>query len=476
MTSPNRNAVIVGGGLSGLFSALLLSDLEPTLQVHVVEKDATLGGGHGSFFDPVGGCFDHGMHLMFDSLVPEVDRYLGELQSEQDWIVLTGNRKDIAGIYHGGRLQENSPYIDLRLLPDGVRRDSVAGLLATIGELPPRPDECASTDEFFRRRFGAPIADHVVEPVLRKLWRHSGRELAAIASRIVLMDRVLVFDAQTMSDLMKADRVRARIGFPSQMELPLHYRNAQRGYYPRKYGMYRVIEALAGKLAARGVKLHTRTEVSGLDLSGDEIRQARLAGPDGEAVLDDVRLLHWTIPLFGLAPRLGLELPALRFDAPLPQVHCYFLLKQPPRMGELYSFYCFDAGYATFRVTSYASYCPDARRPDGSWPVCVELHFDPGSRIDEAAAAQLAAEELQRMGIIASLEEIAFRRAVPARIGFPTLTHGNAANLARVREIVEGRNVRNLLTAGFAPERGIFFAHDVLEENYRGILGQLGRA
>ena len=468
--------MIVGGGLSGLFSALLVSELDPSLQLHVVEKDAALGGGHGSFFDPVGGCFDHGMHLMFDSLVPEVDRYFSEIQSEQDWIVLSGNRKDIAGIYHDGRLQENSPYIDLRLLPDDVRRECIAGLMATIGDKPPSPAGCASADEFFRRRFGAPIADRVIEPILKKLWRRSGKDLAAIASRIVLMDRVLAYDAPAMTDLMKAERIRARIGFPSQLELSLQYRNAQRGYYPRKYGMYRVIEALASKLAARGVKLHTRAELTGLDTAGGEIRQARIAGPGGETVLDGVRFLHWTIPLFALAPRLGLELPALRFDPPLPQAHAYFLLKQAPRMGELYSFYCFDAGYATFRVTSYASYCPDARRTDGSWPVCVELHFDPGSKVDEAAAAQLAAGELKRMGIIADLGEIAFSRAVPARIGFPTLTHGNAENLARVREMVESRNIRNLLTAGFAPERGVFFAHEVLEENYRGILGQLGRA
>lgn len=478
MATSTRNAVIVGGGLSGLFSALLISDRYPRLQVHVVEKDAALGGGHGSFFDPEGGCFDHGMHLLFDSMVEEVDRQIRGVMDENDWIVLSGNRKDIAGIYHGGRLHEDSPYIDLRLLPDGIRGECITGLLATIGEPPAPAAQCASSDEFFRRRFGDGITDRVVEPVLQKLWRQSGRNLDAMASRIVLMDRVLLYDAPVMADLMKAERIRSRIGFPKQMELSPAYRNAQTGYYPRRYGMVRVIEAIEKKLAARGVRIHTQAELRELEVAGGAVRTLRIAGKDSALELGDIELLHWTIPIFALAPKLGLNPPAARFDPPLPQTHAHFLLKQPPRMGELYSFYCFDPGYASFRITSYAAYCADARRQDGkhagTYPVCVELHFDPGSKPDEAAAARLAAEELARMGIIGGAGDIAFSRAVPAKVGFPMLTHNNTKNLAQLRQLVEERRPRNLLTAGLAPERGIFFLHDVLEQNYLGINGLLG--
>ena len=476
MAKAARQAVIVGGGLSGLFSALLLSDRHPALEVHLVEKDAALGGGHGSFFDPEGGCFDHGMHLVFDSMVEEVDRHIRDAMDEKDWNILSGNRKDIAGIYHGGRLHEDSPYIDLRLLPEADRRDCIAGLLQTVADKPAPASECASAEEFFRRRFGAAVAGHVIVPVLRKLWRQESRNLDAMATRIVLMDRVLLFDAPAMTDLMKAERIRSRIGFPKQMELALDYKNSQRGYYPKKYGMYRVIEAIGKKLAARGVHVHTQSEVQDIELAGGAVRRLRIAGAGSARVLEDIALLHWTGPLFALAPKLGLQLPPARFDPPLPQVHVYFLLKQAPRLGELYSFYCFDPGYATFRVTNYASYCPDARRADGSWPVCAELHFDPGGTPDPAQCVRLATEELIRMGIIGGATDIAFATAVPAKIGFPMLTHNNAKNLAAVRERVEGLRIGNLLTAGLAPERGIFFLHDVLEQNYNGITNLLGRA
>jgi hypothetical protein len=474
MVSTTRNVVIAGGGLSGLFSALLISDRYPHLNVHIVEKDTVLGGGHSSFFDPVGGCFDHGMHLMFDSLVPEVDRHIREVMDEKDWIILSGNQKDIAGIYYGGKLHEDSPYIDLRLLPEGIRSDCTSDLLQTIGDMPPTAIECASAYDFFRSRFGSSVTDYVIEPVLRKLWRKSGRDLDALATRIVLMDRVLQYDAPAIVDLMKSERIRTRIGFPKQMELSLEYRNAQRGYYPRKYGMYRVIAAIEKKLLERSVTIHLQSESREIEITDNAIRRVRIAGPEGEAIIDDVAMLHWTIPLFSLAPKIGLAVSSMHFDPPLPQLHTYFLFNQPPRMGDLYSFYCFDPGYATYRVTNYASYCPDARRADGTWPICVELHFDPGTKPSEIDAPQLAAEELKSMGIIGSLDEIAFSKAVPAKIGFPLLTHSNTANLARLRELINGRGIRNLLTAGFAPERGTFFVHDVLEQNYLGIINQLG--
>ena len=478
MASSTRNAVIVGGGLSGLFSALLISDRHPGLQLHVVERDTALGGGHGSFSDPEGGCFDHGMHLIFDSMIEEVDRQIRDAMDERDWIILSGNRKDIAGIYHGGRLHEDSPYIDLRLLTEPARSECIAGLLSTISDKTVPATECSSSDDFFRRRFGAAVTEHVVEPVLKKLWRQGGKDLDAMASRIVLMDRVLLYDAPAMADLMKAERVRGRIGFPKPMELSPAYRNSQRGYYPKKYGMYRVIEAIEKKLAARGVRIHTGAETSELGVDGGAIRRLRIAGRGGTLDLDNVELVHWTIPLFALAPKLGVSLPPARFDPPLPQVHTYFLLKRPPRMGKLYSFYCFDPGYASFRITSYAAYCPDARRNDGkhagTYPACVEMHFDPGAKPDATAAPQLAAAELTRMGIIGGAGDIAYCRAVPAKVGFPMLTHNNARNLAEVRRLVEERRPRNLLTAGLAPERGIFFLHDVLEQNYLGIKELLG--
>ena len=469
MKAAGGNVVVVGGGLPGLFSALLISEKHPEAQVHLIERDRKLGGLYGSFDDAQGGCFDHGMHLIYESCVEDVDRQLRETMNDADWLFLEGNRKDIAGVYFNGGLQEDSPYIDLRSLPPEVRDKCIAGLFLSMAEENPRARDCSSALDFFLRRFGPAIANDVIAPILQKLWRIDGRQLDPMASRVVLMDRVRLYDSDVVVDLMKSERIRSRIAFPNQMDLPLTYRSRQRGLYPRKFGMSRVIGAIEAKLAARGVRVHLNADISEVVIEDGAVRAVHLKAGGAAMAIEDVRLLHWSIPLFGLAPKLGLRAPTGKFDPPHVQAYVYFLLKRPPKMGSLYYFYCFDAGFHTYRVTNYAGYCPDARRTDGSYPVCVELHFDATVKLGGADLAGLAAKELAQFGVLGQAADIAYAKAEISKAGFPVLTLNNSRMIGELRDHVEGRKIRNLITAGQAPERGIFFLHDVLEHSYNAI-------
>jgi len=466
----SRNVVIVGGGLPGLFSALLISDRYPGFQVHVIERDTTLGGLYNSFKDEQAGWFDHGMHLIYESSIEEVDRHIRQALDEKDWIVLEGNRKDIAGLFYNRTLHQDSPYIDLRELPEHIRRECLSDLCLQLGHAPHKAGNCSSARDFFLKRFGASITDRVIEPVLSKLWNTDGISLDPMATRVVLMDRVCLYDSDTMDDLMKSDLIRSRIAFPKQMELPLRYRSTQRGLYPRQYGMYRVIEAIGQTLVGRGVRIHKQAEVREIVRADGEIQKVHVRGPGAEFVVDDIRLLHWSIPLFGLVPKFGLHSAPARFDPPHTQACVYFLLHAPPEMGDLYYFYCFDPGYHTYRVTNYSAYCPDARLPEGTYPICVELHFEAGASLESMDLAALAIRELMEFGVIESDAGVAFSRVEVSRVGFPVLTLNNSRIIGQLRELVDSQGIRNLITAGQAPERGIFFLHDILEHSYNAIV------
>jgi hypothetical protein len=471
--------VIVGGGLPGLFAALVVSERRPDLKVHLVERENRLGGLYNSFEDPVAGRLDHGMHVIYESCVEDVDRHIRACLRDEDWIFLDGNRKDIAGVFHGGKLREQSPYIDVRDLPPDIRHACLADLLLQLGEEALEARRCASARDFFLRRFGPALTDQVIEPVLQKFWRTGGANLDPMATRVVLMDRVCLFEARVMDDLMQSARIRARIAYPDQLALPLAFRSRQRGLYPRRFGMSGVIEAITRRLAERGVSMHTGADVAEIGIAGGTVESVRLKHPGGETALDGVRLLHWSIPLFGIAPKLGLRMPQAAFDPPLKQVYVYLLLKRAPRMGELYYFYCFDQGFRTYRVTNYAAYCPDARRPaeagasahPGAWPVCVELHFDGAEKLEGIDLVALATRELQAFGVIEAPDEIAYATAQPSKAGFPVLTQKNSAAMGQLRAQVESLSISNLVTAGQAPEQGIFFLHDVLEHSYNALIG-----
>ncbi len=474
MNHSGKNAVIVGGGLSGLFSALLISEQFPSYQVHVIEREKELGGTYGSIHDSQMGWLDIGMHTIPESGIEDVDRHIRQAMKEEDWNILAGNEKDISGIFHRGVLHEDSPYIDLRDLPEDTLRDCLADFLLQVSEKNISVDQCATAREYFVKRFGRSIADLVIEPVLNKLWNTGGTALSAMASRSVLMDRVRLFDSETMMDIMKSDLMRPRVAFPKQLELPLAYRSKLRCLYPKQFGMIHLIRSIEKKLSDRGVRFYTGTELAAIKIEEKSVKALEIVKNNERSVIADVKLLHWSGPILGLAPKLGIDFQLAKLDPPNSQVFVYLGLKQKPKMGSLYYFYCLDPGYRTYRVTNFASYCPGARLPNGTYPVCVELHFARAPDTSETELAALAARELEGFGVIEGSGDIAASRVEKLKTGFPILTLNNSRILGDLRNQIEGRGVTNLLLAGQAPERGIFFLNECLKATHQAITEFLG--
>ena len=63
------------------------------------------------------------MHNIYDSGIVGLDERVAGLLPEADWQIAEGNARDLAGIFFRGRLQTNSPYIDLRHLPPAGREE-----------------------------------------------------------------------------------------------------------------------------------------------------------------------------------------------------------------------------------------------------------------------------------------------------------------------------------------------------------------
>ena len=457
----SKTTVVIGGGISGLVAACVLAGQGE--RVTLMESERQLGGLLRKLDYGEHGVFDCGMHNMYDTGIADLDDFLFGLLPADQWQLLEGEKRDLAGVYVDGRLQSNSPYIDLRSQSEDARREQFGDLMLSVAQA--EPGASLSAGAFARQHFGAAIARHAIQPAMQKLFRCDPDELDPFASRLTPLTRVVMFDEETQLDLMQSDKLRSRLAFPQQRDLPLKWSANRRSYYPRRYGIYRVIDALSKRLANSGGRILCNAKLTSLESSGGHIASVGYSIDGTIGHIPDVQHLVWTVSMPALAPMLGITLSGAQPDKPLRTVVTNLLLRSPARMGDLYYFYCYDAAFDCFRVTDYTAYCDGAVR-EGGRALCHEMLVDDPALATPQVLEQRAVAELLGMGVIADRDEVAFARTEILAGGFPMPTLNNSAILGRLRDQIRALGLGNLLLSGIMAEPGLFFQRDVLAHVY----------
>ena len=179
--------------------------------------------------------------------------------------------------------------------------------------------------------------------------------------------------------------------------------------------------------------------------------------------IENISSVLWTVPIFGLIPLFKIRTRNLRFDKNKKQVFVYFLCKERPKMGGNYYFMCFDNNFATFRVTSYFEYCKDAKKLNKYYTLCMEMHFENDKKILDYK--KIALKELSKFKILTKMSSIKSVFVDNATGFFPVMTLNNTSLIKKIKRKIDNLNLKNLLLASQAPEKGIFFMHDVLDQN-----------
>ena len=454
-----RRYAVAGGGMAGMYYAAELKRLDPAAEVHLIESSPALGGTYGSIRYENDRIFDYGMHLFYEACDERVDRVLREVLAEDEWFFWEGNRKDVGGLFWRGRLQTGSHYVDLR---DGAcKPEFVADLFDSLGQAPAweQAEDCAG---YFTSKFGKALTEQVLRPVQRKLWHADPEELDPLAIKMVSADRVVLYDHDLMLDLMKSEALRCRLAVPDQMRLPSSARSTrQRALYPRRYGFCHYVDRFAERLKNAGVIVHLGTQVKDLAPSDGAKLKLRAQGRNGDAADLDVHHAFWAAPLIQLAQVLKVPFDDLPMDIPHHIGYVHWVLDRPPKMGDLYYFYCYDQPFRTFRVTNFAAFCPGSEQ-DG-YAICAEIHYPGNDRLPEKREVIAAATaELSSMGIIDASHRVGFVDAHLSRFGFPRPTRRNTRAFGAIRTRIAERIPRGLSLGGVAPDLGRFFLHDVL--------------
>jgi protoporphyrinogen oxidase len=466
--------VIIGGGLAALMTAHFLRLRGESGEILVVERAAEVGGLLRAVDGGEWGLFDQGMHTFTSALIPELDEVVFGMLPHDEWVWLRDEVRDISGVVFEGRLQKESHYPDLRLLPSPLRERAVAdfflSLDARVPEGPP-----ADMEEYARRRFGPVIAREVVSPILEKLYGRPARLIDPAVAVLLPLDRVTLFDEPTFRALMENDLLRARIAYPEQRRLPLRYASGRYSVYPKAFGAWRLVDAVVKKLQAAGVRILTRTELSGLERAGSRISRISLRGPGGVTTVDEPADVYWTAGVTALAKALGLPSGAAPFEAPKIPAVVNLLIDHPPRLDDLYYFWGFDPNFRSFRVTNFTSYSPGAPRR-GGWPIALEFFLGPEEPRDEAALVALALRELGALGAVDERTRVLFHAGHALPVGFPILSLANRRTLEATRGEILEQDLRNLAITGIQSEWGVVFQPDVLAHAWRTVHARTGGA
>jgi protoporphyrinogen oxidase len=461
--------VIVGGGLPSLIFAYLLnlskSDSRPVL---VIEKSSALGGQFRSESNPNGKLFDLGMHIYYETELEEIDSVITTLLPDEEWNFLEGNLRDIAGIFFNGSLQVNSPYPDLRKLTTGSEGSLryFSDLISTLEIKGTLGEDGETALEVLTSRFGPLVAQEIFAPILEKLYSITPTLLHPLAARLTKMDRVVLFDENTSSELMKSDELRKRIAYPSQLTLPNIRTSNYRGVYPKRFGFGAVVDLLSKRLEDLGVQFLTNTTVREIHSeSGECISSLGVSNKTEEFMVEVGEGVVWSTDPYSLGSLLGYVNP-VRNGNKRKKHYVHVALHSRPNLGGLYYSYVFDEISDIFRITDYTSYCVDACS-DGLYPISVE--YWPKVDLDARSVEGVVVHDLQVLGVINSKSEVESVCVSSVPAAFPDPSQDNVHSLEKVFGYIAGAGFANLEVTGPMSKEGVFFLHEVLRSGYETI-------
>jgi UDP-galactopyranose mutase len=371
---PERQNIILGGGLAGLSAAYTLQ-LAGEDEWQVYERHARAGG-LARTIQIEGYRFDFGPHILF-TIDKEMEDLIRDLLGENFHA-----QERRAYIYHHAHdLYTRFPFqAHLHGLPIPIVRDCLVGLVKAVegqarGEFEPQ-----NYEEWMRGFFGDGIADHLMIPYAKKIWtvEPSTMEFSWIGRRVPTPDVERIVRGALTDEV---DQVGATSKF----------------WYTKQGG----IEPLPVALAARVRNIHLeRTAVR------IELPQKQLAFADGEVVAFD-RLVY-TLPLpfvtrmiTDVPPEIERACNGLRYQG----IHCVNLGIDREAISDKHWIYYYEDIFPFHRLSLPANFSPDTV-PAGKSSIATEVAFSDERPLDRESAVEKTIAGLKAARLIDDSDNI----------------------------------------------------------------------
>ncbi|MDA7737102.1 NAD(P)-binding protein [Porticoccus sp.] len=465
-----QHYVVAGGGIAGILSALLLRKYYPNSKITLIESNNKLGGLLRSFDYGENGLFDYGTHYLMESGILDVDDLFESVLPLHERHIMSGYQTDISGAYRNGKLQNNSPCIDIRSHPDCAAyiKDFIHNFQNLNSENPP----IKNAKEYYERRYGKKITADFIAPIILKIFKKSLESMSYMGTRFFPLSRLIMMENKDINSLDPL--VKNCVAHTDQRNTSFLKQTASNAFYSQKRGIGLMIKGFVEMMHDQSINILYNNKVSSIEIKNACVKSILVTSKDKEdTVKIDIDLFvsaTGVIPLTSLFNIDGLDIRSL--DMPMTTVLVHLNISKPLQTKGLYYFYCYDEGYHSFRITDYRNYCPQAQ-DDGDngkgYPVTVEMVFENNTKYTDIDFSNIAINELKKMGVVKEKTDVLFKKSEKLSYGFPLLTVQNDNVFADVRSHIQSLKLKNFVSCGALSETDVYFQSDIINDVHKKI-------
>ena len=455
------NNIVVGGGITGIFSAYLLKSLYPEKNVVIIENDSELGGLLKSKCYKEYGKFDFGVHTFYETGIQFIDDFFIENQPDSGWNFLNGYERDKGACILDGKINFNSPYIDLRNLPLDRLSRYRSEIIHNLKFKNNKKSYKKNATEYLKKIFGKSLTRDYFKNLISARQHSNADEIHKTSVMIQKLDRVVLFDLDELLGQNIPEKLKNISAFPDQLNYPKKFLTDKRVFYPNKIGIDNAIRALIEHIVKIGVKIFTNSKIKKIEFNKNRIENICLQRNYDEYNKIKTDNIIWTVPPFSLYKLLFPKIEFPIFDPPKKTIIINILTSEAPNSQGVY--WMLSHGHEFIHRISFPNnYSNETEQ--SSFKICVECILEKDAsilRIKEKVINFLVRNEL-----ISSRSSIIFSDLVVAPGGFPNLSLKNVNGLEKIRDEVNDIGINNFFNVGILSQDDMFFQFDLIKNCY----------
>lgn len=458
--------VVVGAGISGLLSAYLLKSNDPTRDVWLIEKDDEFGGLLKSFnYQDGKGVFDMGIHTVYDTGIEELDNLIKSFIPLDEWIELSGRKRDFGGTYFNKTLQKNVAYIDVRNFDKSKQDEYIDDFFCNLNKND--PNTAKNAKEYLSFKYGDKLTKDIFEKIVSKLYSFPLEETHSFIAQLLPFGRIVLLEDDIMEVLGKSASVRNSIGFTDQLLVPEEFVASKSAWYPKSYGMQTFVSAIISKLEEIGVNTLSSSFVKSSTINTDDTLNLVVSSIKNEDfTIPCVKKLVWTSGIPSAYFTLTNETKKnFAFDKPVRTCFVNIGLKSKPEVNGFYYLYCLEAGFITHRLSCPFNFC-EASYKDGIYRLTVEVILK--DDLEDDQIIEKVKKELEVMKV-ASSDDILFSEIEHTKGGYPSISNKNINAINEMRDLVKNEYKDSISFYGMMSKPDLFFQVDVLTDLYNDL-------